>query len=148
MNMKRIAAALLLLSVVAFTQNDPPASKTKWNGTIRNVTKNASGILITPTVTGLYRLSVYSDVETPDVLSDAPWTLNFGWFDGAGDENLDMQHLVSSQTRPAAYGTGPQVITFETAFQTPITYTITKGGTDAAVVDVFWTLELLQTTKE
>ena len=143
--MKRLLFVILFFSCTMWSQT---AAKTKWHGTIRNITQSQSGTLITPAVTGQYRLTVYSTIETPDVLSEAPWTVTFGWFDGAGNESLDMQHLVSSATRPAAYGTGQQVITFVTAYQTPITYTITKCGTDGAVASVFWTLELLQATKE
>lgn len=143
MKNKILIASFLLLSTLTFSQNKP--QQTKWSGSFRAVTTGfPSQTLITPTQTGQYRLTVTSNIAEPDVLHNTSWIVSFGWFDSQGDETIDMQYLNSNQVRPHAYGVGPSVISFMTAKQTPITVTITKGGTDKASIEVFWVLELLK----
>jgi hypothetical protein len=92
---KALSVAVLLLAVLAFTFGNKSAGSTPTlltspvivaRGELRNQTMPISQTILTPTSSGLFRLSIYAEVTTGDPNSSSAWSLTPGWTDDTGVE--------------------------------------------------------------
>lgn len=140
-------AYIILASVIPTqAQTAPPSCGNKVHGVIRNIIASIDpATLCVPSQTGQYKLSMNAVVQSHDVLSHATVTASFNWYDGAGNETRVMPSIMGSAAPPNA--SVDATFNFVTATQTPITYSVTKDGTDLSAVAIYWTIELLQPLK-
>jgi hypothetical protein len=128
-------------------EDQSPSCGAKLAGVIRNVVATVpTSTLCVTNRTGQYRLTLNTVVISRDALSHAVTTPTFFWYDGAGNESQTLPPVLGSVGPPT--GSITTVISLVTTTQSTITYRIEKDGTDAAIVQIYWTLELVNPLRQ
>jgi len=160
---KTLTVAALLLAVFAFTSGSRSADASPTTaigpaivakGKLVNQTAPIpTTSLFTPTQSGLFRLSAYATITTPDPNSSSSWDYSFTWTDDSGLSQGGGERVLcacGNDNTPgtftwqgvASFGT---TLIFQAKAGIPVTYTVTQDGpVDASVYAVYYTIERLE----
>jgi hypothetical protein len=159
---KSICVVAILLAAFAFMSGSQPAGASApisyaspqivARGKLFN--QNApipTTTILTPTQSGLYRLSVYGTVTT-STCSGSIWAYTPGWTDDSGvlgSENGILQSngdCLGPFLSVISYDDqGGAVVTFEAKGGTAITYSVSQSGSpDGSAYSLYYTLERLE----
>lgn len=145
---KRIILSILALACASVAWGQQPTTKipscgTKKSGVVRNITGSMPFplALCTPSQTGQYRLTANKINVQHVANSPAVYTTQFSWYDGAGIQIRVMPPLSGGIAPPNSEVS--DTFSFATAVGSPITYWTIKSGIDISIVNLYWTVELL-----
>lgn len=151
---KTVLLTLVLMAVTSFaqdTQRTPPTGSPSIVATVAlasqtaNISKTA---LYTPTADGVFRISAYMTMVTPN--GAGAWWLTAYWDDDAGAQKTLIYKLNSNSKSPSAScnsadGTfcGPSVYVVDGKAGMPISYDVGAHAGAAGTYDVFIVVEQL-----
>ena len=103
--------------------------------------------IFTPTQDGLYRISAYATITTPDPNSQSSYMFSFFWGD-AGSASNATSLLFSNDNTPGVFG-GVYPLCDSIAFQAKagnaVSYSVSQSGApDSAVYAIYFTIEHLE----
>jgi hypothetical protein len=144
-------ATLLVSTVSAQNASKAPSSFTVPIIVAKKVFRNQTQpipqtTLFTPSVTGIFRVSVYMAMTSP-IDGTSGWTLGWNWTDDAGAEQTYLAVLFDNAAPPYDFAlsngssTPPVPFTFEAVAGQPISYSVygpgdPQGGTYGFVLVV------------
>jgi hypothetical protein len=166
---KSICAVALLLAAFAFASGSRSADASPTTpsspiivarGKLLNQTAPIpTTTIVTPTQSGLYRLSIYMFLTVPNVNSCGFWRYMLSWSDSAGAEQYGQFYantgpvlsLSGGQAPPGAwayntYNAPSQVVTFQAVAGSPITYSVVQEQCigENGTYDLYYALERLE----
>ncbi len=155
---KALCVAALLVGLLALTGRSSSATPTPFTGPLIvakgklvNQTTTINKTVFTPTQDGLYRLSMYATISTPDPASQSIWYVAPAWTDDWGAEGAS-DILAKGGNSPGQfqlygqnYGLGGVTFPVEAKAGTPITIAVNQSGpTDNSAYSLYYTLERLE----
>jgi hypothetical protein len=154
---KTLCAAILLFPMYVFAQETKPTApfttpqivaKAKLTNQTAPITTTT---ILTPTQTGLYRLSIYATVTQNDPTSTSNWNVDVQWTDDSGQQQSVNSLLVASDNVLGQFiwenffALGGTSVTLEAKVGTPITYSVTQCcSPDNSAYSLYYTLERLE----
>lgn len=150
--------AILLLAAFAFTSGgktanasspDPPVPVIVARAKFENVREPITVTALTPTQSGVYRISAYATITKNDPSSNSYWSYFASWTDEAGPETKggftyqygkNSGQFLNNISVPG----GGTVTTIAVKGGTPITMNVTQYGPhDASVYSIYYVVERL-----
>ncbi len=102
---------------------------------------NLAQTIFTPTQAGIYRVSTYFVLTTPDSSSGGQWALTVNWTDEVGQEAGGFVSILDSSTPPNASRSGSVVI--EAIAGTPVLVETGHTAPDNSVYSLYYVVETL-----
>jgi hypothetical protein len=151
---KALCVAVLLLGTVVLTgrhstatPSGPAYPQIVAKGRLLNQTGElAQTTIFTPSLSGLYRLSVYGMITTADTANNQNSYYNLFWTDASGPNSYYGAMLgYDGQLGGFNQSTCPlATFTFQAQAGAAVSHSVTKSGTDNAVYALYWTIERLE----
>ncbi len=111
-------------------------AKGKFIGRKGNLTQT----IFTPTQAGIYRVSTYFILTTPDLASKGEWAVFESWTDDAGQEQGGLIVLLDASSSPNVFGSSSVVI--EAVAGTPLgIQTVHSDQSHTTVYSLYYVVE-------
>ncbi len=120
---------------------------------LRDITKSVSTTLFTPSVTGVYRASVYLAMSTPLSGGGGSWQLSLNWADDGGNESNFLALVNDNSAPPFDWATtpvstaeriAPVPFVFEAIAGQPVTFNLSSPADDSGTCGLAIVIERLQ----
>jgi hypothetical protein len=161
---KTLTVAILFLAAVALVSKRAPADTPVGSpfapqivarGFLLNQTAALNQPIYTPAKTGLYRISAYAMITTPDPNSTSSWIYGFDWTDFSAQVQEAASVLQSENDQAGQFATtiggsntvfqGGLTRTVQAMGGTPISQSIILAGApDQSVYALYWVVERIE----